>query len=231
MPGETGIPGQEQEPGARTHEPTNGTGGTPPALPRVPDQVVDPAVTRAKFEVEIAAFRAREAEHQQRGWWMLEAAFPTVFVVFVAAQLRPAPVVFGVLLDFSNYDLEPPSVRLVHPFTRVPYRLRELPTQLPRRRTVSIPLGPEGHMAQQIADVPLMVAHDPGDIPFLCVPGVREYHAHPAHTGDSWLLHRGRGSGTLYALLHTIYQYGVQPLRDFAIGLRVVGFQQAEPPA
>jgi hypothetical protein len=63
------------------------------------------------------------------------------------------------------------------------------------------------------------------------VPGVREYHAHPAHTGDSWLLHRGTGEGTLHALLHIVYQYGVQPLRDFAIGMRVVGFQQSEPPA
>jgi hypothetical protein len=193
-------------------------------------QVVDPVVSREKFARELEEYRRLESEHRRRGWWMLEANFPTVFVAFVAPQLRPAPVICAALLDFTNYDLEPPSVRLVDPFTREPYRARELPTALLRRQLMQIPGAAPGG-PQMVGAVPLMQAHTPEDIPFLCVPGVREYHAHPAHTGDSWLIHRGRGAGKLFSILNTIYQYGVQPITDYGIGLRVVGFQQGDPPA
>jgi hypothetical protein len=198
--------------------------------PPTQHQMVDPAVSRQKFAAEIDEYRVREAEHRRRGWWLLEAVFPRVFVVFAAAQLRPTPVICGVDLDFTNYDLEPPSVRLVDPFTRQPYRMRELPTNLLRRQVIAMPPGFPPGAAQMIGAVPLMQAHVPDDIPFLCVPGVREYHDHPAHSGDSWLIHRGQGAGKLYSILHTIYQYGVQPITGYQIGMQVVGFQQGEPP-
>ena len=49
---------------------------------------------------------------------------------FAAPQLQPPAIVFGALLDFTNYDLYPPSVRLVNPFTREPYSLKSIPTIL-----------------------------------------------------------------------------------------------------
>lgn len=198
-------------------------------------QTVDPAVSREKFDAELAQYRQLEREHQSRGWWLLEAEFPTVFVVFATSKLTPPAVVCGALLDFTNYDAEPPSVRLVSPFTRRPYLMKELPTVLLRRQIANIggggPAGlgaPQG--LQMVTAQPLMQAHSPDDVPFLCIPGVREYHEHPAHTGDAWLSHRGRGEGTLYAILHSIYQYGVQPISEYNIGMRVAGFQQGEPP-
>ena len=194
-------------------------------------QFVDPSVSREKFDAEVAAYRSLEREHQERGWWLLEAAFPRVFAVFATPRLTPPAVVCGVLLDFANYDLEPPSVKLVDPFTRRPYLMKDLPTVLLRRQFVSIqglPLA--AGTPQMVTAAPMMQAHGPDEIPFLCLPGVREYHAHPAHTSDSWLSHRGRGEGTLFAILSTIYQYGVQPISEFNVGLRVLGFQQGEPP-
>jgi hypothetical protein len=192
-------------------------------------QVVDPSVSRAKFAQEVEDFRRVESLHRKRGWWLLEADFPTVLVAFVAVQLRPAPVVCGALLDFTNYDLEPPSVRIVDPITREPYLARELPTALLRRQVIAMPGMPAG--AQMHGSVALMQAFTPEEVPFLCIPGVREYHAHPAHSGDSWLAHRGQGEGKLHHILNTIYQYGIQPISDYGIGLRVVGFQQGDPPA
>ena len=194
-------------------------------------QVIDEAVTREKYELELAEFRSRALDHQRRGWWLLDATFPTVFVVFATSQLRPAAIVCGVLIDFTNYDLEPPSVRLVDPFTRKPYKFKELPTALMRKQVITLPPGLAVAGAEMVQGIPLMQAHEPDDVPFMCVPGVREYHEHPAHTGDSWLAHRGLGAGKLYAILHTIYQYGIQPINDFTFGIRVVGFQQGEPPA
>lgn len=191
--------------------------------------LVDPAVSRAKFAREVAAYRRFEAEHARRGWWMQQAEYPEVFVVFAAPQLKPPAVVFGALLDFTNYDFWAPSVRLVDPFTREPYKAKELPTLLRRRTIVEPP--PEvvemvrqrgGEPPQLVEEGQLMMWHSPerDDIPFMCLPGVREYHEHPAHTGNSWLLRRGRGEGTLYFLLEKLYKYGVQPLTHYGLQMQ-----------
>ena len=223
------------------------------------EQVVDPVVSRAKFEREVATFRRHEAEYRRRGWFLLSADFPRVLLVLTAPQLRPAPVLFGVELDFQNYDVEPPSVRLVNPWTREPLSAGELLTPLPRMATPAEPgvpapgfpspadgeehaalepkaqangvEGQDGAALSEAAPVPAMPPHEPGRlmqwtsldaIPFLCTRGVREYHRHPAHTGDSWLLHRGRGEGTLSAIVEAIDQHGRAPIRDytFTFGMR-----------
>jgi hypothetical protein len=200
------------------------------------EQFVDPYVSRSKFEAEVALYRGMEREHQLRGWWMLDAEFPTVFVVFATPQLRPPAVICGVIIDFTNYDVVAPSVRLVDPFTRQPYRGKELPTVLLRQQIQSLQgvsmAGQQGGVGQlrMTRAVPLMQFHDPEDVPFLCIPGVREYHTHPAHTSDDWLTHRSNGAGTLFNILSVIYRYGVQPINSFTIGMHVEGFQQGDPP-
>ncbi len=72
----------------------------------------------------------------------------------------------------------------------------------------------------------LMQGYGPDDIPFLCIAGVREYHEHPAHTGDSWQLHRAQGAGRLVRLLDVISRYGVQSIAGYAVSLvtQVSGF-------
>jgi hypothetical protein len=200
--------------------------------------LVDPAVSRAKFEREVAEYRKLKDDLIRRGWWMLSAEYPEVFVVFANSELKPPAVIFGALLDFTNYDLWAPSVKLVNPFTREPYKAKELPTAL-KRRTVH-PAPPEFiAMARQqgveppemVQEDPLMQAHSPDDVPFLCLPGVREYHDHPAHSGDSWLLHRDRGEGKLYFILEKLYRYGVQPITTYTIQMMpVIRFGQQEAP-
>ncbi len=182
---------------------------------------VDPAVSRQKFDRELADYRKLEDDYIRRGWFLLKAEFPEVFVVFAATRLNPACLVFGALLDFTDYDYQPPSVRIVHPFTRVPYKLQELPSQMPR---VTLTPNLPGEAVQgPVAVTPqtLMVAHAPDDIPFLCLPGVREYHNHPAHTGDLWPLHRKSGEGTLHFILSQIHKYGVEPLDSYSVALNV----------
>ena len=50
------------------------------------------------------------------------------------------------------------------------------------------------------------------EIPFLCHPGVREYHEHPAHDGNDWLLHRTSVEGTLDRLLQILFDRGASQL-------------------
>src|SRR5205814_1391212 len=92
--------------------------------------LVDPEVTRAKFEREVTSFRAIEADYRRRGCFMVRVEFPEILVIFATPQVRPAMLVFAAKFDFSNYDLWPPSVQLVDPLTWVPYRKREAPTRL-----------------------------------------------------------------------------------------------------
>jgi hypothetical protein len=189
-------------------------------------QAVDPRVSQAKFDREIAQYRALAQEHSRRGWWLIDAEFPKVFVVFATPKLKPPAVVFGAMLDFTDYDFQPPSVRLVDPFTREPYKARELPSVLRR----IVPAVPQVGGFIMAADQQLMQAAQPDEIPFLCLPGVREYHDHPAHTGDSWLLHRGGTEGSLHFILDVLYRYGVQPISEYAVGQIVTGFRQGMPP-
>ena len=193
------------------------------------DLLVDPAVSRAKFDREVASYKEYEDVYIRGGWWLLRAEFPQVFIVFGTPSLKPPAVAFGALLDFTNYDFWPPSVRLVDPFTQEPYRGRELPNLLKRRVPAQLDAQLAG-LGQAFVEQPLMQFHDPEDVPFLCLPGVREYHEHPGHSGDSWLLHRGSGEGTLHHILEVLHKYGVQPLSGYQLGMRVTGFSQQVVP-
>lgn len=189
-------------------------------------------VSKTKFDREIAGYREQEDYHLSRGVWLVRAEYPKAFIVFGTPQLKPPTIIFGALLDFTNYELWPPSARLVEPFTRVPYKPEELPSVLKR----SVPTPPElmaqgapaGHVEQ-----PLMQWHGPEDTPFLCLPGVREYHEHPAHSGDSWMLRRKGAEGTLHFLLEQLYKYGVEPINTYNFGMQITisGFGQGAPPA
>lgn len=187
-------------------------------------QVVDPEVSRAKFDREVAAYRQLEATYQKRGWLLLEAKFPEVVVAFAATKLRPAPIVAAVVVDFTDYDLQPPSVRFVDPFTRE--RLLAANLQFFMLRRPAMPgVAPEAIAAlvQQggVQFSSLLQSNRPDDFPFICLPGVREYHDNPAHTGDAWLLHRGSGEGSLAFILEKIWAYGVEPISTFQIQVQV----------
>jgi hypothetical protein len=199
--------------------------------------LVDPRLSRTKFDREIEEFRKGNRDHQARGWWLLEAEFPEVFIVFANGSLAPPAVIFGAVIIFENYDFWPPSVKIVNPFSRQPYLANQVPTVMKRRLPpvmgppqVGDPAG-QAPQLQFVQEMPLLQAHDPNDVPFVCVPGVREYHEHPAHTGDSWLLRRGRGEGTLYFVLDVLYRYGVQPISSYKVQMIPdIKFGQNEAP-
>ena len=200
-------------------------------------QTVDPAVSLVKLERELDEYARLAAEYRARGWLLLRAGFPVVVFAMVARQLKPAAIVCGVKLDFTDYDARPPSVRLVDPFTEEPYTASQLPTMLKRtvEQDAQVPPGfpiPLGAQAMFVTEQALMQAHDPDDIPFLCLPGVREYHDHPGHSGDPWELHRASGAGRLVRILEVIDTYGLRPINGYNVALvpQITGFTQAGVP-
>jgi hypothetical protein len=182
--------------------------------------VVDPTVSMAKFDRQVGQWREHAREHQRRGIFLIEAAFPKAFAVFTIPQIAPAMVTFGAELDFTNYDLWPPSVRVLNPFTRAPFTQQTLPAIV--RARLDPVQGP-------IADQVVMFQDNGEGEAFMCMPGVREYHNHPAHSGDSWLSHRNTGAGTLFEILDKLHEFGVKPINGYRVGIQIAGFTMAIP--
>ena len=182
-------------------------------------QSVDPVVSCTKFDREIAEYRALEADYRARGWFLVKSEWPLAIVLLVSKKTSPPSIVTAVQFDFTNYDAEPPSVRLVDPFSGRVLTSGELPTRLPRMIPGPETAMPDGSMLQLGKSQDLMQAAANEDIPFLCIPGVREYHDHPGHTGDPWELHRPAGAGRLIRLLEVIAKYGVEPVTGFHVNL------------
>lgn len=184
---------------------------------------VDPAVVRRKVERELATLAARIDQYRARGIWLLGYTFPQLLVAFLATKIKPFPIApFGVLIDLANYDVEPPSIQFVNPFTRAPLKRSEVPTNFNRFRippgaapVLQLPAGLPPQMAGAVRDE-LLQSWGPEDpCPFMCLQGVREYHDNPGHSGDSWWLHRSQGAGRLVRLLDLLSRYGTEPMVHF----------------
>lgn len=190
-------------------------------------QFVDEGVSRRKFDREVAQYRQFEDAYRRRGWFLIEATFPTVLVLFAALKVTPRSLVCAVRLDFTNYDLVPPSVTFVDPATGTSLPMKGIGFQMWRLNGAE-DASPEtlATLAQQnrLPLQPLLQAHSPDDVPFLCLPGVREYHDHPAHTGDSWLLHRGSGEGSLHFILEQIWASGINPIQSLNYQIQQMSF-------
>lgn len=185
-------------------------------------QSVDPEVSRAKFDREIGRFRPYADVYRAQGCFLIEATFPRAFFIFASPKLKPRVVSAASEVDFTDYDLRPPSVVFVDPFTRHPIARKDLYLKMLRRPPLpGTPPEMIGALIQQNA-VPLtdfIQANSPEDEPFLCMAGVREYHDNPAHSGDPWLLHRGSGEGCLAFILDKIIKYGIIPIEQLQIQL------------
>ena len=194
-------------------------------------QYVDPGVSRAKFDREIAEFLALEADYRGRGWFLVKAEWPLVTVLLASKRTSPPAIVAAVQFDYTNYDSEPPSVRLVDPFSGRPLLDKERLLRLVRKIPGPETILPDGNKLQLNQAQDLLQAHSPEEPPFLCIPGVREYHEHPGHTGDPWEMHRSAGTGRLVRLLEVIATYGLEPVTGFQVNLAPqVAFALSEPP-
>jgi len=209
--------------------------GGPTTIPGIlnSQQTVDPEVSKVKFERELNPFKELEQFNRERGVFLLRASFPDVVLAFAPVKVRPLILAFAVKINFTNYDLEAPSVLFIDPITEVPLTVNQLLTHLPRKIGEQMVLHPNGQQVQMPNLSNLVQAHPPHQIPFLCLPGVREYHEHPAHSNDPWLTHRGNGEGSLGFVIDQLVKYGTDPITSYAPqnfnintpGLGVVQFQ------
>lgn len=159
--------------------------------------LIDPVVSRKKFDKEVKALLEIRDELRQRGWIIESTSFPVIRVTFLTLKVFPVIAPITVELDLTNYNLMPPSVRFLHP-------IHFKPILIPALR-----LRPDRDQPQQ-----LILGHPITNEPFICSPGVKEYHIHPQHTGDSWDLYR-YGKETPYYILESIWNYCINGIRAF----------------
>ncbi|MFL5348696.1 MAG: putative metal-binding protein [Hyalangium sp.] len=102
---------------------------------------------------------------------------------------------FGVRVLMDDYDQRAPSITFRDPWTwnLLPYN------ELPVGHTVD-----ENGKALRV----LLDEHPDTKHPFLCLRGTREYHEHPQHTGDEWMLYRGHKC--LFDLLSLVWLTCIQ---------------------
>jgi Predicted metal binding domain len=171
-----------------------------PEEPPAPPVLVDPAVSAAKLVRQLADWEAGRAFYEDRGCWLLGSGELHVDLAF-NARLPITPnndltaTVLAVRIGFENYDVWAPSVRVIDPITR-----RWL--QVARVGAPDFENSPAGG-----PPINLFVDNHPetGHV-FLCKRGVREYHRHPEHSGDDWLLYRDQGFGTLGGLCDLLWR-------------------------
>jgi len=172
--------------------------------------LIDPKISLMKFNREVENLQKQKLVFRKRGGVIEATPFSIVRVTFIATGVLPPIVPLTVDIDFTNYNLWAPSVRFLNP-------IQFSPIYLPAVRKLA-----DGKVQQ------LMIqGHPITKEPFICLPGVREYHNHPEHSGDSWDLHRYTGEGTLYFLLDNVWTYCIKTIKAYSINLQMQSQQIA----
>lgn len=198
-------------------DPEEGGGGEVAITLGVPDEppppptLVDPAVSTAKLGRQLDAWEAARKHLEERGVVLLGRRDLQVDVGFLAyLPLGPhndlVTMPLAVRFDFQNYDVWAPSLRIVDPITR---------RWLGESRIGAIDFSVVGNDGSPLN---LFVnGHPETSRVFLCKRGVREYHSHPEHSGDDWLLYRDQGRGTLGGLCDLLWRLTSRTLVGYSL--------------
>jgi len=184
-------------------------------------QFVDRRITMRKFERQVDDFIEREDEYRKAGIICQKLDFPHFEFAFLAkysymhkddenppVQLfRPYPFfLFAVRIDYTNYDILAPSIRIIDPFTSeitsaaIPCPIVIAPSQQNNKSILDAKF--------KVQNQNILLKDNKGHF-FICLRGIREYHEHPQHNGDSWFLHRLTGKGDILNILDQLQLYSV----------------------
>ena len=182
-------------------------------------QYMEPEVSLIKFTEEISEFHKIIDEWRKKGVFLILEDYPIVEFLFTTPKLRPSAIAFAVRIDFTNYDIEPPSLKFICPFTKKILTRQEILAKFPQ---IKMPdkVDPTIPIQNQIQSQDLLQNHQ-NEPPFFCIAGIKEYHDHPAHTGDSWLLHRTKGEGRLGFILDQLYNHSIAIITSYQVAYNI----------
>lgn len=192
-------------------------------------QFVDKRVTRNKFDKEVSNFLKHSDNYRKEGIICLKIHFPVFEFALFGKQGRfqislppinlngnivhpettintnAAFLLFAIRIDYSNYDVVPPSLRIIDLLTSdltkaVLFAPLIFPSQQDQNNLV--------HDQFKVQNQGLLLEDNEGKL-FVCLRGLREYHLHPDHSGDPWLLHRISNKGSIINILDQLQLYAV----------------------
>lgn len=202
---------------------------------------VDPAVSHRKFDREKARLIQQASMLAARGVFLVRAEFPQLDLLYVPRSPLliglPAPLpdspplpvghlpvlelpslaarAFKARFDLTDYDLRAPSIEFLDPWTDQPLQYETMFRAIEFEKTRG-------------AHLVLLGAHPTTHKPFLCLRGVREYHEHPQHSGDEWLLYRNDMS--VFSAAMSLWRVGLDLIRPLLAvhpgGLQLQWIQQ-----
>jgi hypothetical protein len=173
---------------------------------------VDLEVCAAKFRHQVELLQARSDVLRGIGCYLVRLAFPEIDAIVIPLHcaafgvqiesrsrggiiLPNGPVTgpaqynivaqspftcansFGVRVSLDDFDVRAPSVTFRHPASWDLLAYQQIPQAI--------------HIVDGTGFNLIHDNHPTTKVPFFCMQGVREYHEHPQHTGDDWMLYRG----------------------------------------
>ncbi len=207
-------------------------------------QFSDVRVTRAKFDRQVNDFNKNASDYRKEGIICLKIEFPVLEFAFLAKETqynlnlnmlapeggvvlqqigihRQVPhYLFSIRLDYSSFDATPPSLRIINPFTS------ELSSQV----SIAPFITPSQQDSNSLIDDRLktinqnILLKDNDDQLFVCLRGLREYHEHPQHNGDSWFLYRLKGKGNVLHILDQLQIYAISNLNAIVDKQKLIPF-------
>jgi Predicted metal binding domain len=190
---------------------------------------LDPALNRLKFDREITRLQEQRKFLESHGiFQMASSLYPTIDLLYVPRHvlqvavpvtqqgglfLPPGAVrqaqipslsasAFKAHFDLANYDLDPPSLEFRDPWTDAPLQYNTMFRALQFDR-------------DRRGQIVLLDEHPVTHRPFLCVRGIREYHDHPQHSGDEWMLYRE--SMNMFSTAMTLWRVALDLARPLLI--------------
>jgi hypothetical protein len=183
---------------------------------------LDPRVARQKYDEELARLADQRLTLEARGIFLLgSSAYPRIELfcaprhslrvavpasqtggglvlpqnTFLMAEVPSlAARSFKARFDLTDYDLRAPSLEFRDPWTDDVLQYQTMFRAL------------EFEQARK-AHVVLLDDHPSTQKPFLCLRGIREYHEHPQHSGDDWLIYRG--TMNLFSIVMSLWRVSI----------------------
>lgn len=134
------------------------------------------AASRALFEEAVKHLTAELCA--LRGWVLHSTSFPVIDMIFTAEGRQTARF----RAHFDDWNSTPPSI---------------------------VWLDAQGNLAAAIPQAPggqFQQSHPNGGRPFVCMPGIREYHAHPNHLNDRWDNYKERSGYDLGGIITQVWR-------------------------
>ena len=143
---------------------------------------MDQIVSIRKFEAAVQSLQGDAAAFTEaRGWKILSMVFPILSVAFRHSR-SSREIEFRFSCD--NWDEFPPSLTIHDPADG---------------RELSWDEWPKNEWS-------VIDPHPSTGKPFLCLPGIREYHSFPGHVGDSWENYRPQSGYSLLRIVDRVHQ-------------------------